>query len=322
MAGRGSRDADLANKGSSRTTRETSMTVVVGHRVAASLARAAQEISAALRLLLMEQKSVSSELAEAMRYSIEAGGKRLRPALVLWCCDLCGGRRELAMPAALAVECVHTFSLIHDDLPALDNDDFRRGRPSCHKRFGEATAILAGDALLALGFQCLTAEVLPPRLAVLMTRELAEAVGPRGLIGGEAADLQGERLPANTRLVEAIHEAKTARLIETSCRLGGLAADADESRMSALSAYGRALGLAFQAADDLLDLTSSCEKLGKAAGKDQRAGKQTFVRAVGMESARRIATERAEEAIAAIAPLGEATDPLVDLARYVVERDA
>jgi geranylgeranyl pyrophosphate synthase len=265
---------------------------------------------------------VSDRLGEAMRYSLEAGGKRLRPALVLWCCELCGGSREVAMPAALAVECVHTFSLIHDDLPAIDNDDLRRGRPTLHKQFDEATAILAGDALLALAFEILTESPVGAGAIKLMTRELAHATGAAGMIGGEAVDIEAQSRPPDAALVAAIHAAKTARLIEASCRLGGIAAGASGDQMSALGKYGHALGLAFQVADDLLDITGTAEALGKRTQKDAASGKQTYPRAVGIEASRALAAGSIDEAIEALSPFGSGARRLGGLARFVIERES
>lgn len=225
------------------------------------------------------------------------------------------------MPAAIAIECVHTFSLIHDDLPALDNDDFRRGRPSNHRQFGEATAILAGDALLALAFEVITTDPHNYRAAVEMIRELAVATGWKGMIGGEAADIDGESRPPEADLVKQIHAGKTARLIEAACRLGAIAAEADKEEMDALGRYGHELGLAFQAADDLLDATGTSEKMGKPVRRDAESGKQTYPRAVGVEVGRQIAETAAERAIETLAPFGDRASRLAALAKFVIERN-
>lgn len=298
------------------------MTVVVEPDIKSQLQQAADEVDLALSAYLACARGVPDRLVEAMRYSLEAGGKRVRPALVLWCCELCGGGRDLALPAAMAVECVHTFSLIHDDLPALDDDDLRRGRATSHKRFGEAVAILAGDALLALAFEIIGQRVTDAPVAAGMTSELAEAAGWRGMIGGEVADLLGEEAAPDRAMVEAIHAAKTARLIEAACRLGGLAAAAEPETIETLGCYGHALGLAFQAADDLLDATSTSDALGKRTAKDAASGKQTYVRSVGMEGARAIAAEAAGRARASLSPFGARAFRLCALARYVVQREA
>lgn len=297
------------------------MSVVAAEDISSLLTATAAEVDAAMQHWLAGPEETPAKLLEAMRYSLEAGGKRLRPALVLWSCELCNGSVAAAMPAALAIECVHTFSLIHDDLPALDNDDFRRGRPSSHRQFGEATAILAGDALLALSFEIIASDVSSPATAVTMIRELASATGWRGMIGGEAADIDGESRPPEAQLVARIHAAKTARLIESACRLGGLAAGAGERELDALGAYGHDLGLAFQAADDLLDATGTAEALGKPVRRDAESGKQTYPRAVGLEAGRRIADSAAERAVLALAPFGARASRLSALARFVVERN-
>jgi geranylgeranyl diphosphate synthase type II len=289
--------------------------------ISTSISALAHRINAEFAALLNKADVPSSRLREAMAYSLSTGGKRLRPALALWCCEVCGGGHDSAMPAALAVELVHTFSLIHDDLPALDDDDLRRGRPTCHKQFGEAVAILAGDALLAMAFEVLAAGPSDPATTRDMTRELAEASGWRGMIGGEAADLDGESEPPDAARVASIHAAKTARLMECSCRLGGMAAKASRSELAAVSDYGRALGLAFQAVDDILDYTGRSESLGKRTGKDAVAGKQTYPRAVGMEEARRQAERLAAQAVGSLNCFGGRADRLRALARYVVTRE-
>jgi len=298
------------------------MATQVDEDIAIQLRRSAAEVERALEARLGRLTSFPPRLLEAMRYSVNAGGKRLRPLLVLWCCELCGGRTEAAMPPAMAIECVHTFSLIHDDLPALDDDDLRRGRPASHRRFGEALAILAGDSLHALAFEILSEDVSQPSTSSAMTRELAAATGGAGMIGGEVLDLSGAGLPPAVEAVARIHEAKTARLIQAACRLGGLAAEADERRMEAISNYGLALGLAFQVSDDLLDACGTTEAVGKRTGKDADAGRPTYPAAVGIEESRRVACQTAERAIAALGPFGSAADRLAALARYVVQRSS
>jgi len=297
------------------------MTVAARQDIQTLLRCTADEVNAALRDALSRCEAISPRLLEAARYCIEAGGKRLRPALVLWSCEVCGGARPAALPAAVAIEFVHTFSLIHDDLPALDNDDLRRGKPTCHKVFDEAAAILAGDALLTMAFEVLARDVADPECAVSMIRELASAAGPAGMIGGEAMDIEGESAAPDRELVHRIHSAKTARLLQAACRLGGLAACAGPETISALGTYGHALGLAFQIADDLLDATADVGQLGKQTGKDATAGKQTYLRVVGMEETRRIGRQYADRAIAALEPFGPNGARLAALARYVIERD-
>lgn len=281
-----------------------------------------ESVDRALLARVTGLKSAPARLVEAMRYSIESGGKRLRPALVLWSCEACGGDASKALSAALAIECVHTFSLIHDDLPAIDNDDLRRGRPTNHRVFGESTAILAGDALVALAFEILADEPWDAATAAAMTLELSRAMGAEGMIGGELADIEGESSAPSESLVRQIHEAKTARLIQCACRLGALAAGAATDDMNSLSDYGRHLGLAFQVADDLLDETGVEGRVGKRIGKDSAAGKQTYPRAMGIDASRQIAVELSRRAVAAVKCFGPRGRRLEALAQYVVERSS
>ncbi len=260
-----------------------------------------------------------SRLSAAVQYSLKVGGKRLRPLLVLECCRIAGGQIERAMPAALALELVHTFSLIHDDLPAMDDDDTRRGQPTNHKVFGEGMAVLAGDWLLAHAFTLLTTEYRDRDLAAELARTLA--AGTEAMIAGQAADLEGEQQPANSKLVEFIHLHKTAALIEAACRLGALCGGADDTTTGALTSYGRHLGLAFQITDDLLDATGSAERLGKRVGKDEVAAKQTYPAAFGLEASRQAAREQVEAAIRHLKPLGDRAVRLRELASFVLQRD-
>jgi geranylgeranyl diphosphate synthase type II len=258
-------------------------------------------------------------LQEAMRYSLFAGGKRLRPLLVLMASEACLGPFDEALPAAAAVEMVHTYSLIHDDLPAMDDDDFRRGIPTCHKRFDEATAILAGDALLTLAFECLTD--LPAGAAAECVRELAAAAGAAGMVGGQSDDLNAASGPGTLEWLESLHARKTGALLEASLRMGGIVAGADREQLDALTQYGRAVGLAFQIADDLLDVEGDPDKVGKGVRKDDAAGKLTFPGLVGVEASRKRAWDLVDRARDALAPFGPAGVHLVRLAKYVVERD-
>lgn len=263
-----------------------------------------------------------SRLASAMRYSVLGGGKRLRPILCLLAAEACGADPDDAMPAACALELVHTYSLIHDDLPAMDDDDLRRGRPTCHKAFDEATAVLAGDGLLTLAFELLARHVRPAEAAIACVRALAEGAGPEGMVGGQMADLQAEgRTDATLPALEAIHRRKTGALLRASLRLGGLVAGADEARLRALDAYGRAVGLAFQIVDDLLDVEGDEAKLGKRVGKDSGLGKWTYPGLLGVEGSRRRAEALAEEAVEALAPLGARGDRLRALALDLLKRD-
>jgi geranylgeranyl pyrophosphate synthase len=243
-----------------------------------------------------------ARLHEAMRYSLQAGGKRLRPVLVLATAELFGAKADAALPAAVAIECLHTYSLIHDDLPCMDNDDLRRGRPTVHRHFDEATALLAGDALLTHAFALLAeAYAAQPALAHALMRELADAAGSRRLIGGQMEDLLAEKkTDATTEELEFIHLNKTAAMIEAALVMGGLIGGANEDSIAALRLAGRHLGLAFQIIDDILDATADTATLGKTAGKDAKAGKTTFVRLHGLEKSRQLARRHTADALAAI----------------------
>jgi geranylgeranyl diphosphate synthase type II len=255
-----------------------------------------------------------------MRYSVFAGGKRLRPALVLLGVRASGGIEEPVLPAAAAVEMVHTYSLIHDDLPSMDDDDLRRGQATCHRVFGEAIAILAGDALHTLAFETLGAFPDPVR-AVAMVRDLARACGTRGMVGGQAADLEAEGKAPDVAVVEGIHRRKTGALIAASLRLGALASGAPEAVLRALGEYGDRVGLAFQVVDDLLDEEGLRQDLGKTPGKDRLRGKMTYPAAVGMEASRARAAALAAEARRAVRGLpGDAL--LAELSDLVVNRKA
>ncbi len=258
-------------------------------------------------------------LAEAMRYSALAPGKRVRPYLVVRSCELVGGTFDDALPAAAALECVHAFSLVHDDLPAMDDDDLRRGRPTNHKVYGEALAILAGDALLALAFELLGRRYDSAR-AGRMALQLARGTGWEGMIGGQVADVDGETQAPSLERVRYIHERKTAALIATACQLGAIAGGGDESAVEQLGCYGRHVGLAFQIADDLLDVTSTAEDMGKAVGKDAQAGKQTYPACVGISESRRVGLAAVEAAEAALTRFGPQAQDLAELARFCMDR--
>lgn len=283
--------------------------------------RLAPAIDTALAAHVVAAPGCPERLAEAIAYSLLAPGKRLRPMLVLLAAEACGGSLDEAMPAACAVEMVHAYSLVHDDLPAMDDDDLRRGRPTCHRRFDEATAILVGDALQAMAFEVLSKEVQPLEVAARCCQVLAAAVGPRGLVGGQADDLAGSAIGADLDRLESMHRRKTGALICASLRLGALTAGADALAESALDCYGDRIGLAFQITDDLLDVDGSAELAGKQLGKDAAAGKLTFPSLLGIARSRSEARRRVEEAIDALGPLGPAAEPLAALARYVLERN-
>lgn len=245
-----------------------------------------------------------ARLHEAMRYALLGGGKRLRPVLALAASDLFG-RKHDAMPAAVAIEAIHTYSLVHDDLPCMDNDDLRRGRPTTHKQFDEATALLAGDALLTLAFQLVGHHyAAQPALAAALTREIADAAGSERLIGGQMEDLLAEKkADATASELEFIHLNKTAAMITVALLAGGLCGGASEAQLSALRATGRHLGLAFQIVDDVLDATADTATLGKTAGKDAKAGKTTYVKLHGLDASRRFAREQTDAALAALGSL-------------------
>ncbi|MFW6132499.1 MAG: polyprenyl synthetase family protein [Planctomycetota bacterium] len=259
-------------------------------------------------------------LAAAMRYCALDGGKRLRPAVVLLSTVAAGGSDadELARRAAAAVEMVHTYSLVHDDLPAMDDDALRRGRPSAHVKFGEAMAILVGDALLTRAFEVL-AEVGGERSATLAV-ELARGAGPAGMIAGQVADMDLCALPTGGEALAYIHSRKTAALLRAAARMGGRCADAAPGVLDALGDYGEATGLAFQLVDDILDVTASAAQLGKTPGKDADTHKRTYVAELGVDGARDRANELTAQAVAAAEPLGEAGRPLADLARALSRR--
>ncbi len=289
----------------------------------ALLARHAARVEAFLRESLPAIcgfADAPASLVDAVTYSLLAGGKRLRPALAIEACLACGGNPDLALPAAGAVELIHTFSLVHDDLPAMDDDDLRRGVPTNHKQFGEATAILAGDAMTTLAFELL-ALANPPSVAIATVAELARAAGPAGMIGGQMLDIAGEHQSLDLAALQEIHARKTAALLTAACVLGGLAAQADAALVDALRAYGRHLGLAFQIADDLLDVESSAEAMGKATQKDAAAGKNTYPALLGVEESRRLAQAESDAAVAALSPLPH-PDGMAALARFAVQRRA
>lgn len=270
---------------------------------------------------LTPSEDVPAVLVEAIRHSALAPGKRIRPYLVTRCCELGGGSAEQAAPVAAAVECIHAFSLIHDDLPAMDDDDIRRGRPTCHKKYGEAVAILAGDALVTLAFDLLVRHTKVRAHAAEMVSELAGATGWSGMIGGQTADILGQTQTPSIELARYIHERKTASLFRVACRLGALAACADSGTVNALGEFGQNLGKSFQIVDDLLDVTSTSEVLGKGVRKDSSANKQTYPQCVGTEESRAAARDTAKDAIAGLASFGPEADDLRELADYVVSRN-
>jgi geranylgeranyl diphosphate synthase type II len=297
-----------------------------------SLQERRAQIDEGLRDALRHAAGCPSALWAAIEYGLLGPGKRLRPLLVVLGAEAVGGSRESAIPAACAVEMVHAYSLIHDDLPAMDDDDLRRGRPTVHKQFGEALAVLAGDALLTLAFQVLASDY-PPATAAACGRELASAAGAVGMIGGQVSDLTwdgkiaGDASPASVEALQAMHAAKTGALFRASLRLGLLAAQGeraggpDAAARAALDDFGRCFGLVFQITDDLLDVEGASSVTGKRVGKDAPRGKLTYPGLLGVEASRCRAAELAKEAEQALTPLGASADPLKDLMRMIVTRD-
>jgi geranylgeranyl diphosphate synthase type II len=286
------------------------------------LAARQKEVDRALDRFLPRESVAPATIHKAMRYSLFAGGKRLRPILCLAAAEACGGKFAAALPHACAVECIHTYSLIHDDLPSMDNDDLRRGRPTCHKVFGDAIAILAGDALLTVAFEIASRAQPVSRYDLRdVMREIAEAAGSRKLIAGQVADLEAEGRALNRQQVRSIHENKTAALLTASVRLGAMAANASLKQLAAVTAFGRALGLAFQVIDDILDVTQTSEKLGKSAGKDLAAKKATYPAVFGLEKSRSEARRLTKQAHKALDILGEDADVLRALADYLLARE-
>ncbi|TWJ19652.1 polyprenyl synthetase family protein [Geobacter argillaceus] len=284
-----------------------------------------QLVDKALDSYLPKEDDLPFSLHKAMRYSVFAGGKRVRPILMLAACEAVGGEISQAMPAACAMEMIHTYSLIHDDLPAMDDDDFRRGNPTNHKVFGEAIAILAGDALLTQAFILLSAPELPgfvsPERLLAVTREIATCAGSFGMVGGQVVDMESEgKADIDLPTVQYIHTHKTGALIKASVKAGAILGNADSSQLAAITRYGEAAGLAFQIADDILDIEGTTEEIGKDAGSDQARGKATYPAVVGLADAKRRAVELMEIALAALDPLGAKAEPLREIAKYIVSR--
>ncbi len=279
-------------------------------------------VNCALGHFLPSATAKPATIHRAMRYSLFAGGKRMRPALVLAAAEACGGTAADALPAACAVECIHTYSLIHDDLPAMDNDDFRRGKPTSHKVFGEGIAILAGDALLTQAFEILAQAKATARYSHrALVLDLARASGSLQLIAGQVADLEGEGKATSLSQLRYIHERKTSALLCCSARLGGMSANCTAAQLRALTHFGYHVGLAFQVIDDILDVTQTTEQLGKTAGKDVATQKSTYPRLVGLEKSKKIAAQLTAKAFAALKPFKGKAEALEALAEYLLKRD-
>lgn len=285
------------------------------------LSEKAELVNDTLQQLLAQQVDIKSDLKKAIEYTLKGKGKRIRAALVLWCCELIGGKiNHNAEIVAAAIEMVHTYSLVHDDLPAMDDDDFRRGLPTCHKAFDEATAILTGDALLTLAFGVLAKEIDEPAVATRLIGELAQAAGPAGMIAGQMADLKAENGQASEEILEYIHTNKTAKMFRCAAAMGAICGKALDSEFDRLCEYGLKIGLGFQIADDVLDVCGSSKHLGKTAGKDAKAGKVTYPAVIGMEKSRQLEKKLADEAVAVLEPFGQKADTLRNLAIALLKR--
>jgi len=282
-----------------------------------------RKIDRALDGYLPKANTKPVTLHKAMRYSLFAGGKRLRPILCLAAAEACHGSIDNALPLACSLECIHTYSLVHDDLPSMDNDDFRRGRPTCHKVFGEGIAVLAGDALLTIAFQIVSSAKAAPRYDVaILLREIAVAAGSQKLIAGQVADLEAEGKDVKRDQLQFIHENKTAAILKSSVRLGAMSANADPKKLSAITRFGQRLGLAFQIIDDILDVTQTSEILGKSAGKDVAAKKATYPAVIGLEKSRAEARRLTRQAHNALSIFSNSdAEPLHALANYLLERE-
>ena len=288
------------------------------------LSRKKDIIDKALEKLVPPSTAFPPSVHEAIRYSLFAGGKRVRPILAVAAAEALGSKIADLLPIAGSLELVHTYSLIHDDLPAMDNDDFRRGRATCHKVYGEAIAILAGDGLLTMAFEALSdprrLKAAPAGRLIEIIREIATASGVYGMVGGQVVDMESEGRDIDFPTLEYIHMHKTGSLIRASVRVGALYAKASRKQFVALTHYGEKIGLAFQIADDILDITGRREETGKDAGSDLKKGKQTFPSFYGLEESRRRALEVAESAILSLKDFDRKADPLRELAKYIVHR--
>src|SRR6201982_3797624 len=288
----------------------------------AYLASRQKLIDRGLDRYLPKENTKPATIHKAMRYSLFAGGKRLRPILCLAAAEACGGKIDNALPLACALECIHTYSLVHDDLPSMDNDDFRRGRHTCHKVFGDGIAVLAGDALLTIAFEIVSRAKPTSRYDMsILLRELAVAARSQKLIAGQVADLEGEGKKIDMSGLRYIHENKTAAILTTSVRLGTMSANANPKQLAAITKFGRALGLAFQVIDDILDVTQTSEKLGKSAGKDVAAQKATYPAIIGLDASRTEAKKLTRQAHTALSVFGKKADTLHELANYLLERE-
>ncbi len=283
-----------------------------------------QAVDCFLEAVLPPESAPPAKLHKAMRYSLFAGGKRVRPILAIAAYEAVGGDSPFILPLASSLELIHTYSLIHDDLPAMDNDDYRRGKLTNHKVFGEAMAILAGDALLTMAFDIVSrpesADGLAPRAQVRVIQELAAGSGNVGMVGGQVADIEAEGKDIDLTTLEGVHRWKTGKLIRASVRIGGIAGGATSKQLDRLTAYAEDVGLAFQIADDVLNVTGTREELGKDANTDASRGKKTYPTFFGVDGARKLAEERVALAIGHLKGFDRKAEPLRELARYIIAR--
>lgn len=279
---------------------------------------------ARLKELLPAETAYPEVIHQAMAYSVFAGGKRFRPMLCLAACETVCGDWKPALDAACAMECIHTYSLIHDDLPGMDDDDYRRGKLTNHKVFGEGMAILAGDALLTYAFEILAGmgSETNSRQMLQIIREVSKASGTAGMIGGQVVDIISEQTKPTAELLQYIHNNKTGALIVASVRMGAILGGADETQLAALTEYAHQLGLAFQITDDILDVVGDESKIGKPVGSDEKNEKATFPALFGLEQSRMMADEAVQAAVAALEPFGDKADMLVQLAQYLLSRES
>lgn len=267
-----------------------------------------------------KQKDCPAKLSDAMGYALMAGGKRVRPILAIAAYEAAGGRSKSIVPVAASLELIHTYSLIHDDLPAMDNDDFRRNKPTAHKVFGEGTAILAGDALLTDAFSIVSKSKADPGTLINVISELSHGAGPDGMVGGQTVDLMLEGTKAGEKELLYIHTHKTGALIRASIRIGAIMAGSSQADLKALTAYGDKVGLAFQIADDILDITGTKEEMGKTTGADDARGKNTYPSTFGLEESQKMADKLVNDSLKAIQYLNKKAEPLAEIARYIIAR--
>lgn len=283
-------------------------------------------VDKALEAYFPEPEGPASEVIEAMKYSLFAGGKRLRPILCLAGTEVVGGTETNSLPIACALELIHTYSLIHDDLPIMDDDDFRRGKPTNHKIFGEALALLAGDGLLTEAFHLMAqtplTEQITSHVLLRVIEFISQAAGYRGMVGGQTVDIQSEGKNLNISLVEFIHTHKTGALITASVTSGAMLGAGNKSEIQAIRNYGQKIGLAFQISDDILDIEGNSETMGKKAGADKQKGKMTYPSIVGLSRSKGIQTELAEAAVKSLREFDHKAEPLRQIARYIIERKA